>query len=243
MNKFNFFKMLHCYVKNKPSKLLKYAKYLEKLAKSYCDKYMMTGFCLGISGGIDSALTLAMLCHIPSIKVLGVFINIESSQDDINCVNKLKNKFNFDFLSINLTATYLNMVKQLQLDISFNAKINLKVRLRTITLYALANKYNLLVCGANNADERLVGYYTKNGDNACDINLVYWLIKSQILFLANQYHIPKEIINRKPTGGLYKNQTDEKDIGITYSEIDKYLCFMDIQPKRLIQLFQKNLCL
>ena len=133
------------------------------------------------------------------------------------------------------------MVKQLQIENSFNAKINLKVRLRTITLYALANKYNLLVCGTNNADERLVGYFTKNGDNACDINLIYWLIKKQIFFLAKQYDIPKEIINREPTGGLYKNQTDEKDIGISYDEIDKYLCFIDIDLDKKNKIHNKSI--
>lgn len=239
MGKLDYLKMLNCCSKNKPAKLLKYAKYLEKWAKSYCDKYAMTGFCLGLSGGIDSALTLAMLCHLKNVKVLGVFINIESSQEDIDCVNKLKDKFIFDFLSIDLTPIYLSLVKQLQLQHSFNAKINLKVRLRTITLYALANKYNLLVCGTNNADERLVGYYTKNGDNACDINLIYWLIKNQIYFLAKQYTIPDQIINRQPTGGLYKNQLDEKDIGITYEEIDKYLCFINIDPQQECKIHNK----
>lgn len=241
MSTLNYLKMLYCFNKNKPKKLQKYAKYLESWAKSYCNRYAMTGFCLGLSGGVDSALTLAMLCHIPNTKILGVFINIESSQEDIDCVNKLKDKFNFDYLSIDLTSTYQNMVKQLQIENSFNAKINLKVRLRTITLYALANKYNLLVCGTNNADERLVGYFTKNGDNACDINLIYWLIKKQIFFLAKQYDIPKEIINREPTGGLYKNQTDEKDIGISYDEIDKYLCFIDIDFDKKNKIHNKSI--
>jgi len=215
---------------NDPKRVYKYALSLERWAAKFLTKTSADGYCLGVSGGIDSALALAMLSKIPNINLLPVFIDIESlKQDRIDAENLCK-KFNVEMKYIDLTKTYKYLVKELKLEKAPNARINLKVRLRTITLYALANRNNLLTVGTTNADERLVGYFTKFGDSACDVMLLCHLLKSHIRYLAKEYGVPDAIINKKPSAGLAPGQTDEYDLGVTYEEIDHYLCYAFIDP-------------
>lgn len=230
MEKANTLKKWLVRCKNKPEKLVKYAKYLSDFAQKSLQKSNAQGYVLGISGGIDSALALAILSSNSQLKVLGVFIDIESQPMDKQDAESLRNVYHFDYQYINLTDEYRSLVKKLNLENNEIAKANLKVRLRTTALYALASNHNLLTCGTTNADETLVGYYTKFGDNACDVALLCYLTKSNIRFLADYYKVPTDIIVRQPSAGLYEDQTDEKDLGITYDEIDHYLSFAIIDP-------------
>lgn len=216
--------------KNQPGNLIKYLNYLSDFAHDYIEKTATNGYVLGISGGIDSALALAILANTPGIKVVGAFIDIESSPLDRQDAESLAGIYRFEYKYINLTDEYHSLVKKLGIENSPTAKANLKVRLRVNTLYAIANANGLLTCGTTNAAERLVGYYTKFGDNACDVALLYWLTKSQIVFLAHELKVPDEIIEKKPSAGLNPDQTDEGDLGITYQEIDHYLSFSFIDP-------------
>lgn len=225
MEKANALKKFFVRRQNQPDKLVKYANYLSNFAKQYLLKTSAEGYVLGISGGIDSAVAAAILVGAPGIKVLGVFIDIESNPLDLTDAKALAEKFKFDFQYVNLTDEYKQLVKKLGLENNKIAKANLKVRLRSNCLYALASKNNLLTCGTTNAAERLVGYYTKFGDNACDIALLYWLTKTNIYNLAKFFEIPGEIISKKPSAGLYDGQADEIELGITYDEIDHYLSY------------------
>lgn len=232
MEKANTLKKWLVRCKNKPEKLVKYAKYLSDFAQKSLQKSNAQGYVLGISGGIDSALALAILSSNSQLKVLGVFIDIESQPMDKQDAQSLKQVYNFEYKEIDLTAEYRMLVEKMGIGDNELAKVNLKVRLRAITLYALAQKYNLLTCGTTNADEKLVGYYTKFGDNACDISLLCYLNKAQIRYLACQYKVPADIIARKPSAGLYEDQSDEKELGLTYEEIDHYLSFAVIDPAK-----------
>ena len=91
------------------------------------------------------------------------------------------------------------------------------------TLYYFANKLNYLVVGTGNKSELMIGYFTKYGDGGADILPVGNLLKSQIRELAEYLGIPKKIINKPPSAGLWEGQTDEKEIGISYEQLDKYL--------------------
>lgn len=229
--------------KNKQRNLLKYAQYLADWARIYIQKTNCVGYVVGISGGIDSALCVAILSNTPNIKTLGVFIDIESSEVDRKHAELLKDKYDFKYEYINLTEEYKGLVKKLHIEQNKLAQQNLKSRLRSNALYALAAANQMLVCGTSNADERLVGYYTKFGDSACDVQLIAWLLKAQIRFLAADLKVPVEIINKAPSAGLYEGQTDEKDMGITYNEIDHYLCygFIDqIQDTKITTRFITN---
>jgi NAD+ synthase len=100
---------------------------------------------------------------------------------------------------------------------------NLKSRLRMAALYLLANQENLLVCGTTNKSELLTGYYTKNGDGGADIEPIADVWKTDVRRLAKHLEIPRDIINKPPTAGLWQGQTDEADLGMSYDELDRYL--------------------
>ncbi len=100
---------------------------------------------------------------------------------------------------------------------------NMMARLRMITLFDVAKKINGLVCGTENKSEKLLGYFTRFGDAASDIEPISHLYKTQIRQLADYLKVPKEIINQPPTAGLWDGQTDEGEFGFTYEEADQVL--------------------
>ncbi len=100
---------------------------------------------------------------------------------------------------------------------------NIKARIRMILLYQFANSRKALVCGTLNKTELLVGYFTKYGDGASDFLPIGDLYKTQVYKIAEYLEIPEEIIKKPPTAGLWKGQTDEDELGITYDKLDKIL--------------------
>lgn len=100
---------------------------------------------------------------------------------------------------------------------------NMMARLRMITLFDIAKKINALVCGTENKSERLLGYFTRFGDQASDIEPIFHLYKTQIYQLAKYLKVPQEVIDAKPTAGLWDEQTDENELGFTYQEADQVI--------------------
>jgi NAD+ synthase len=100
---------------------------------------------------------------------------------------------------------------------------NIKPRIRMIYEYLAANLDSRLVLGTSNKTELLLGYFTKHGDGACDLEPIGGLYKTQVKQLAGHLKIPDSIINKIPTAGLWKGQTDESEIGMKYSDIDAIL--------------------
>lgn len=103
------------------------------------------------------------------------------------------------------------------------ALANLKARIRMTLLFEYANMTKSLVCGTSNKSELLIGYFTKYGDGGADIQPMGDLYKTQVYFLAKYLKIPKEIILKPPTAGLWRRQTDEKEFGMNYETLDKIL--------------------
>lgn len=100
---------------------------------------------------------------------------------------------------------------------------NIMARIRMIILYDLAKKHNALVCGTENKSESLLGYFTRFGDEASDIEPIQHLYKTQVYELAKYLGVTKNIINKPPTAGLWSGQTDEKEFGFSYKEADNVL--------------------
>jgi NAD+ synthase len=92
-----------------------------------------------------------------------------------------------------------------------------------VTLYYLANSLNYLVVGSSNKSELSVGYFTKHGDGGSDLMPLSNLAKRQVRALAEYLDIPREIIDKPPSAGLWDGQTDEAELGLTYDELDSYL--------------------
>jgi NAD+ synthase len=103
------------------------------------------------------------------------------------------------------------------------AEANLKPRLRMIALYYFANRLGYLVVGSGNRSELAVGYFTKYGDGGADLLPLGNLVKGQVGELAAHLGIPRQIIDKPPSAGLWSGQSDEEEMGLTYEELDRYL--------------------
>jgi NAD+ synthase len=103
------------------------------------------------------------------------------------------------------------------------AQANLKPRLRMTALYYYANTLGYLVVGTTNLSELTVGYFTKYGDGGSDILPLAGLVKWQVRELASYLGVPRHIIEKAPTAGLWSGQTDEGEMGISYAELDHYI--------------------
>ena len=100
---------------------------------------------------------------------------------------------------------------------------NIMARIRMIIIYDLAKKHNALVAGTENQSEYLLGYFTRFGDQASDFEPIQHLYKTQVYQLAKFLGVPKNIIEKEPTAGLWNGQTDEGEFGFTYQEADQVL--------------------
>lgn len=189
------------------------------------------GCVFGISGGLDSSVVGALCKKAFPDNVLGLFMPCCSLAEDLSDAKKVAKKFSIPTKLIELDPVFNQLYKQIEgkspgkeVDLAI---ANLKPRLRMVTLYYHANKLNYLVVGTGNRSEAVMGYSTKYGDGGVDILPLGFLLKSQVRDMAKELGIPKEIIEKKPSAGLWHGQTDEEEMGITYEVLDKIILAMD----------------
>lgn len=115
---------------------------------------------------------------------------------------------------------------------------NIMTRVRMIILFDLAKKYKALVCGTENKSEHLLGYFTRFGDEASDIEPIQHLYKTQVYQIAKHLKIPKQIIEAKPSAGLWTDQTDEDEFGFSYKEADQVL-YLYFEKKQTVEEIKK----
>lgn len=204
--------------------------YIVSWLKKYLNKSGMTGFIFGVSGGIDSALLAYILAKYFPDNSLACIMNIENSQEDVNDGLLVVNSSKIKYEIIELESSFFELKKNLPNDIHILG--NIKSRLRMLTLYALAQKNNMLVLGTSNADEYHTGYFTKYGDNGSDLLPLVNLIKKDIYSAAKFLNVPERILTKKPSAGLHEGQTDEDDLNISYQEIDNFLLNKNISKDK-----------
>ncbi len=203
----------------------------EKLILWIRDKVLAAGckgVVVGISGGLDSSV-LAALCHraFPQ-SMLGVLMPCYSSQEDMEHARTVARKFSIPIKAVVLDTVFDTLLKALPGEgvdpgVSRLAEGNLKARLRMLTLYYFANKLKYMVAGSGNRSELSIGYFTKYGDGGVDILPLGSLVKGQVKELGSFLDIPREIIDKPPSAGLWQGQTDEGELGLSYDELDRYL--------------------
>ncbi len=186
------------------------------------------GAVMGLSGGMDSSVA-AVLCQrtFPET-TLGIIMPCHSPKEDIEHAEALAQRFSIPTKTVVLDGTYDTLLKALpdekaSADSRRLAQANLKARMRMLTLYYFANQLNYLVVGSGNRVERAIGYSTKYGDGGVDIQPLGGLLKSQVKELAQSLGIPRPIIDKPPSAGLWEGQTDEGELGLSYDELDRYL--------------------
>lgn len=189
------------------------------------------GFVYGVSGGIDSALICAIASKFFKDKSLALRMDIYNSKKDIEDANLVINHFKVNYINCNLENVYETFIKSLpENDL---AKMNLKSRLRMNLLYYYAQTYGYLVCGTSNACEIYTGYFTKYGDSGSDFMPLANLTKEDVYECARLLNVPNAIIIKAPSAGLSDDQTDEKDLKVTYSEINDFLNNKEIASNSL----------
>jgi NAD+ synthase len=198
--------------------------------KNYQIQAKMQGFVVGVSGGIDSAVTSALaartgqplLCiempiHQPSDQVSRAWEHIELLQ---------KKYSNVQAVGVNLTPLFDQFLAMLpkptNQDSSERALVNTRARLRMTTLYYFAQLHNRLVVGTGNKVEDFgVGFYTKYGDGGVDISPIADLLKTEVYALGRELNVPQSILEAKPTDGLWgDDRSDEDQLGASYPELE-----------------------
>lgn len=223
--------------RRKYMKLEEYLLVVEKFLKDKLEETHMSGYVLGISGGIDSSLVAAIANKVCKDKLLCLILPCESMKEDEEDALKLVKHLNLNYLTIDLTKAYLSLKEEVEnklgKSLDLMSKSNMKVRLRMVTLYALASFKHYLVLGTDNKDERYLGYFTKYGDGAADLLPIVHLTKKEVKEAAYLYGLPKELVERVPSAGLFKGQSDEGEMGVTYEAVDKFLLGEKIEAKNL----------
>ena len=208
-------------------KLENYIKDIEKFLKDYLENAHMDKYILGISGGVDSSLCAVLAKNaVGKERLHCVIIPIESLPEDAKDAISLAEAHDLDYSIIDASESFRAYVKEFErngISLDKGTLGNLKARMRMAILYALAQKEKGLVIGTDNADERYVGYYTKWGDGACDILPIAHLVKSEVVEASKLLGISTALAERVPSAGLYEGQTDEKELGVTYQELDAFV--------------------
>ena len=211
----------------------KLGQHISQWLKDYCENAKVSGFVVGISGGIDSAVT-STLCALTGKKTILVNLPIKQSETEYNrAVEHIKNltsRFsNIESLEINLTEPFETLSQTLPEQTNSNslAMANVRSRLRMTTLYAIAQGHNCLVAGTGNKIEDFgIGFYTKYGDGGVDISPIADLMKSEVFQLGKSLEVVESIQNAAPTDGLWGDQrTDEDQIGASYTELEWAMLF------------------
>lgn len=204
------------------------AAYITNWLNEYCSKAGLSGFVVGISGGIDSAVT-STLCALTGKEVILISMPIRQTKAEhsraIHHIQDLENKFsNVRSLEIDLTNSFTQIEKDMPADVASDAlsMANARARLRMLTLYAVGQTNKLLVAGTGNKIEDFgIGFFTKYGDGGVDLSPIADLTKTQVFEVAKEIGVINEIIIAPPTDGLWEDgRSDEDQIGASYPELE-----------------------
>jgi len=182
------------------------------------------GFVLGMSGGLDSCL-VAKLCSmaVGPRKVLGLFLpetgtSASERRDARDWAHRLRIEFR-EVAIDSFLAAFRDGLSRMDRRLAGNVK----ARVRMILLYHAAGSEDRLVLGTGNKSELLCGYFTKMGDGGCDFLPIGDLYKTQVRAMAATLGVPKRILSKPPTAGLWPGQTDEGELGLAYADLDRVL--------------------
>jgi NAD+ synthase len=215
--------------------------YIVNWLKDYAKKANVNGFVIGVSGGIDSAVT-STLCAKTGLPLLCLEMPIHQAKSQVtralNHIDWLKANFNSVYVTqINLTPVFDSLIAALPPVVKeenrFMSLANTRARLRMTTLYYFAaiNKY-LVVGTGNKVEDFGVGFYTKYGDGGVDLSPIADLLKTEVYAIAEYLGINQDIIDAPPTDGLWgDDRTDEDQIGASYPELE-WAMKMDGEEKK-----------
>ena len=223
-----------------------------KFVRDYYKKNNLGGAVLGISGGKDSGVVLAILVKaLGKENVIGLTLPCHSMKKDKDLANVVADYYGVKLYNLDLTATFdafTDAVKEGFGNVSEenlkDSDINLKPRLRTASLYyyaAMLSKVTgkpYLVAGTSNKCELFVGYFTKGGDNVHDIATIADFTVSEVIKIGEYLNVPKEVLYRTPSDGL-SGMSDEDKLGVKYAEIEQYFKNKDMLDLKVKEKIEK----
>jgi NAD+ synthase len=201
------------------------------------------GVVFGLSGGIDSAVVAALAKRAFGDDMLGIIMPCNSLQEDEEHARLLAKELQIPITKVDLSKTYNTFIEASEFETEhILAKSNVKPRLRMTTLYYFGQANNYLVCGTSNKSEYEIGYFTKYGDSGSDLLPIVDLIKEEVRDLAIYLGVPKIIVEKAPSAGLWEGQTDEDEMGISYKNLDAYIKGEEVEEevKNKIQKMNKR---
>ena len=228
--------------------------YIVDWIKNYANDNNIKSLVIGVSGGIDSAVT-STLCALTGLETIVVNMPIQQSTKEVDRgldhINWLNDKFdNVIPTKVNLNNTFdsfLDDFSNSNLPASKLAEANTRSRLRMVTLYHMAAKYNGIVVGTGNKVEDFgIGFYTKYGDGGVDISPIADLMKSEVYDAGIELGIIDSIMLAAPTDGLWGDtRTDEEQIGASYNELEWAMTFngdkssLSSKQKEVLEIYNK----
>lgn len=223
---------------------------VEQMIRYACWSAGCNRIVIGVSGGVDSAVAAAFCCRaIGPSNVLGLSLPSKvSNPGDLQDAALLCASLGMEHRTISIQP----MLEAYRTIPGFSETPyllgNLMARIRMAVLYYHANRDRRLVCGTSNRSEYLLGYTTKFGDNAADIQPILHLYKTEVYEMARELKIPEPIIRKVPSAGLWTGQSDESEIGLSYAVIDAALIALsqngwiatNASEEKVLALVQKN---
>jgi NAD+ synthase len=202
-----------------------YGELTEKITlwiKNILEKAGAQGVVIGLSGGIDSGVVAALCTRAAGAEnVLGLVMPCGSIPEDTRDGHLIARHLGIHAEEIDLAPVFNAFAEAGGLDTGNTLNMaNVKSRLRMTMEYAFSR--NRLVAGTGNRSEIMTGYWTKWGDGAADFLPVAELWKDEVKELAGYLELPQWLLDRVPSAGLWPNQSDENEMGVTYIEIKKY---------------------
>ncbi|MHC1586212.1 MAG: NAD+ synthase [Candidatus Hecatellaceae archaeon] len=208
-----------------PAKTLKK---LVRLTSSLIEASKASGVVVGMSGGLDSSTVASLMVKaLGASRVYGVAMPEQgvSGLEDVEDAKNLAERLGIRFYEAEISEIVSAFEKAIPVFDRGETLAwgNLKPRIRMTILYYFANRFNLMVAGAGNKSELLTGYFTKYGDGAADFLPLGGLYKTQVKQLAAYLGVPRKILDKTPTAGLWPGQTDEGELGLKYEVLDLIL--------------------
>lgn len=198
--------------------------------REYFSNAGFTRAVIGLSGGIDSAVAAVLASRaLGSENLKALLLPYEkSSKESQLFARKIATQLKIDWELIDISPpvkAYYGKIKESELQPLRLG--NFLARIRMCILFDRASENNALVIGTGNKSELMTGYCTQYGDNACSLEPIGHLYKTQIFALAKFLGVPAEIINQNPSADLWEGQTDEEEMGISYKELDEILVLLE----------------
>ena len=229
--------------------------YIVSWLRDYCDNADLRGFVVGVSGGIDSAVTSTLCAETGKDLILLTMPILQAPEhvalSDQHIAWLKQNYRQVRSFNMDLSRAFHSLEKSFPQDIQDGLTMaNTRSRLRMLTLYAFASHHKMLVVGTGNKVEDFgLGFYTKYGDGGVDISPIADLMKSEVYAIGKEFGIIEAVLDAPPTDGLWNdNRSDESQIGATYPELEWAMRFeaksetedgLDARQKEVLAIYRR----